>query len=80
MSMLHQFVLDCGSTFTDELYKLTRFSFSPFKGEWEKRNKIAETRIKTDCTRLAPSAPPAAAAPAVIAPVTGATTPAAAPP
>ena len=29
MAQLHQFILDCGATFTDELYKLTRLSFSP---------------------------------------------------
>jgi hypothetical protein len=69
MSELHQFVLDCGATFTDELYKLTRLSFSPFSGEKEKRKKIAETNIKANCTKSAPSASPA--------PVTGTTTPAA---
>jgi hypothetical protein len=73
MSTLHQFVLDCGSTFTDELYKLTRFSFSPFKSDWAERKKTAETNIRKDCTRAAPDAP---AAPA---PVTGTTTPAAPP-
>jgi hypothetical protein len=72
MSTLHQFVLDCGSTFTDELYKLTRFSFSPFKGEWQERKKVAETNIRKDCTRAAPAAPGGSV------PATGATT--AAPP
>jgi hypothetical protein len=65
MSMLHQFVLDCGATFTDELYKLTQFSFMPFSGEKEKQKKIAEINIKTSCTRPVPAAP-----------VTGTTTPA----
>ena len=27
MAEMHQFVLDCGATFTDELYKLTQLSF-----------------------------------------------------
>jgi hypothetical protein len=74
MSELHQFVLDCGATFTDELYKLTQLSFSPFSGEKQKRKTLAETNIKANCTRPAPSAAP------ISAPATGATTPAAPPP
>ena len=27
MAQMHQFMLDCGATFTDELYKLTQLSF-----------------------------------------------------
>jgi hypothetical protein len=79
MGMLHQFVLDCGSTFTDELYKLTRFSFLPFKSEWEERKKAAEINIRKDCTRPAAAAPPPApqpTAPQATVPVTGATAPA----
>ncbi len=68
MSGLHQFVLDCGATFTDELYKLTRLSFSPFSGEKEKRKKLAEINIKANCTRALPTGP-----------LTGTTSPAAAP-
>jgi hypothetical protein len=71
MSELHQFVLDCGATFTDELYKLTRLTFSLVSTEKEKRKKIAEANIKANCTRAAPAATP----PAPAAPVTGATAP-----
>jgi len=76
MSELHQFVLDCGGTFTDELYKLTRLSFSPFRAEWQKRKQLAETQIRADCTRPAALAPPASA-PLPTAPATGTTSPAA---
>jgi hypothetical protein len=74
MSELHQFVLDCGATFTDELYKLTQLSFLPFSGEKQKRKKLAEANIRANCTRAIPAAPP------ISAPATGATTPAAPPP
>jgi len=75
MSELHQFVLECGSTFTDELYNLTRLSFSPFRGKWEKQKKIAVTNIRKDCARPA-AAEPWAPAPQATAPATGATVPA----
>jgi hypothetical protein len=74
MSELHQFVLDCGATFTDELYKLTRLTFSPFSSQKEERKKLAEVNIRANCTRAAPVAP---AIP--VAPATGTTTPAAPP-
>jgi hypothetical protein len=67
MGQLHQFILDCGATFTDELYKLTRLSFSPFSNAKAERKRLAEINIKANCTR--PPEPPAAPAPA--APVTG---------
>ncbi|MFA5899190.1 MAG: hypothetical protein WC829_08760, partial [Hyphomicrobium sp.] len=41
MAQMHQFVLDCGATFTDELYKLTRLSFSPFSNARTERKRIA---------------------------------------
>jgi hypothetical protein len=74
MAQLHQFILDCGATFTDELYKLTRLSFLPFSNAKSERKRLAEINIKANCTR--PPEPPA--------PVTGAVpaspaTPAAAP-
>ena len=31
MAQLHQFILDCGATFTDELYKLTGFVLALFQ-------------------------------------------------
>ncbi len=61
MAELHQFVLDCGATFTDELYKLTKLSFKPFSGALAARKKVAEINIKANCTRAAPVAPPTAA-------------------
>jgi hypothetical protein len=79
MAELHQFVLDCGATFTDELYKLTKLSFTPFSGARAERKRIAEANIKANCAPLAPlppatatpAAPPAAAAPASAPAATG---------
>ena len=68
MPQLHQFILDCGATFTDELYKLTRLSFVPFSNAKAERKRLAEINIKANCTR--PPEPPASPTPA--APVTGA--------
>ena len=67
MPQLHQFILDCGATFTDELYKLTRLSFSPFSNAKAERKRLAEINIKANCTR--PAEPPAAPGPT--APLTG---------
>jgi hypothetical protein len=81
MAELHQFVLDCGATFTDELYKLTKLSFRPFSGALQERKKLAEINIKANCTRAAPVAPPTAAttpanpSPAAVAPPAAASTP-----
>ena len=68
MGQLHQFILDCGATFTDELYKLTRLSFVPFSNAKAERKRLAEINIKANCTR--PPEPPAS--PASPAPITGA--------
>ncbi|WP_072369178.1 hypothetical protein [Hyphomicrobium sp. NDB2Meth4] len=68
MARMHQFVLDCGATFTDELYKLTKLSFSPFSRARTERKRLAEVNIKANCTR--PPEPPAL--PSAAAPVTGA--------
>ena len=77
MAQLHQFILDCGATFTDELYKLTRLSFVPFSNAKTERKRLAEINIKANCTRP-PEPPPAPSTPA---PITGAvTTPATATP
>jgi len=68
MGQMHQFILDCGATFTDELYKLTRLSFVPFSNARAERKRLAEINIKANCTR--PPEPPASPTPP--APVTGA--------
>jgi uncharacterized membrane protein YccF (DUF307 family) len=79
MATMHQFVLDCGATFTDELYKLTSFSFVPFSHAIEERKRLAEANIKANCTRT-PEAPPltSPAAPTSPAPATATVTPPAA--
>jgi hypothetical protein len=48
----HQFVLDCGATFTNELYKMTKLSFIPgaSKAGIEGR-EASEGRIQKACTR-----------------------------
>jgi hypothetical protein len=79
MATMHQFVLDCGATFTDELYKLTSLSFAPFSHALEERKRLAEINIKANCTRT-PEAPPLTSptAPASPEPATSALTPPAA--
>jgi hypothetical protein len=72
MAQMHQFVLDCGATFTDELYKLTRLSFSPFSDAKAERKRVAAINIRANCTR--PVDPPEPKPPAPSAPVTGAVT------
>ena len=71
MAGLHQFVLDCGATFTNELYKLTKLSFLPFmsKSSTEGRD-VAAARIKKGCTRPPekPVPAPVVAAPATATP------------
>ena len=56
MSEVHQFVLDCGATFTDELYKLTQLSFSPFGNERKNMRAAAEANIRDNCVRQEPAA------------------------
>ncbi len=70
MSELHQFVLDCGATFTNELYKLTKLTFTPFGRNNENEGRaISEKRIQAACTRTAPVSPmPGAPVPAAPAP------------
>lgn len=52
MTLLHRFVLDCGATFTNELYKLTKLSFIPFvdRAGLEGR-EMSERRVQASCTR-----------------------------
>jgi hypothetical protein len=65
MANMHQFVLDCGATFTNELYKLTKLTFIPFSGSHGKEGReVAEKRIKAACTQPPPK--PAGAAPAAV--------------
>jgi hypothetical protein len=81
MAELHQSILDCGATFTDELYKLTRLSFLPFSNAKSERKRLAEINIKANCTRPAePPAPPSAPAPVTGAVETPPTAPPAQPP
>lgn len=65
MAELHQFVLDCGATFTNELYKLTEPTFVPFTGHFAKTKTLAETRIRDYCVEKDVRT----AAPTVAAPV-----------
>ncbi|MCC7250599.1 hypothetical protein [Hyphomicrobium sp.] len=72
MAELHQYVLDCGATFTNELYKLTQPTFIPFTGQFAKTRALAEARIRSYCVEKAvqPAAPqPAPATPPVSAAV-----------
>ena len=69
MNQMHQFILDCGATFTDELYKLTRLSFSPFSNAKAERRRLAEINIKANCTR--PPEPATTPANPPTAPLTG---------
>lgn len=68
MADLHQFVLDCGASFLNELDKLTRLSFLPFAGNTAAGKAKAETRIRKGCappaTAKAGSTPAPPAAPA----------------
>jgi hypothetical protein len=76
---LAQFTLDCGATFTNELYKLSQLNFIPFMGVRPAEREAARARIIRYCTRPEPKpqAGPAAAAPAAPAPATAAKAPAA---
>lgn len=73
MSRLHQFVLDCGATFTNELYKLTKLSFIPFiTAVGYEGRATSEKRVAASCTRAVPVSPPAPAAPQPPEPIAGA--------
>lgn len=65
MTQLHRFVLDCGATFTNELYKMTKLSFIPFVSQVGLEGREpSERRVKASCTRdQPPVAPPAPTAP-----------------
>ncbi len=51
MPVLHQMVLDCASAFTNELYKLTRLSFSPFGSARADFHAKGRKLIQAACTR-----------------------------
>lgn len=78
MVELHQFVLDCGATFSNELYKLTQLTFVPLTGQFAKTKALAERRIRDACVEKAvPQAAPGG--PVVAAPATPAAPPPSAP-
>ena len=54
MPMLHQLVLDCGASFTNEVYKLTRLSFMPTWRTTDEDRLQARARIKKGCARPPP--------------------------
>lgn len=73
MSGLHQFVLDCAATFTNELHKVTPLSFVPFYSGLTKVRELAEQRIQRACVRPAElieitNTPPPSTTPAPPAP------------
>ena len=79
-ALLHQFTLDCAAGFTDELYRLTRLSFSPFSSQSHRETEAASRTVRNACTRSAalmapPSVPAPAPPPAAAAPPTGAAAP-----
>jgi hypothetical protein len=61
---LHQFVLDCGATITNELDKITRVSLIPFVGASLDDRDKAKARIERACKRGEEAVKPAPAAPA----------------
>jgi hypothetical protein len=69
MPELHQFVLDCGATFTNELYKLTQLTFIPFTNEFAQTKELANKRITKACIEdaLKPT-PESGPTPAPVAP------------
>lgn len=83
MAERHQFVLDCGATFTNELYKLSKLSFVPFgKYAGKEGREVSEARIKAACMEPPKPVPPVIA-PEAVAPAAAASpepTPAAAVP
>ncbi len=51
MADLYQLTLDCGASFTNELYKLTTISLLPFTGPREVDRAAARARIGKACAR-----------------------------
>lgn len=73
MGDLQQFVLDCGATFTNELYKLSKLSFLPFFKNAKEGRDVSEQRIAAACKDVPKPSPPIPAA--AIAKPTPAATP-----
>ena len=70
MADVYQFALDCGATYTNELFKLSKLNFNPFASSAQQRED-AEVRIKKGCTRAPePAVAPAPAASAASPPST----------
>lgn len=74
MGELHQFVLDCGATFINELSKMTKLSFFSLPGSATETKNLAKARIEKACHKpeikkpdqgaaSAPVNPPAASVP-----------------
>jgi hypothetical protein len=57
--MLHQFTLDCAKGMTDELFRLTRLSLSPFAGNSRREVADADARARAACARLPSGSTPA---------------------
>lgn len=56
-AVMHQFALDCAKGITDELFRLTRLSLSPFAGNSRREVSEAEARARAACARPAAGAP-----------------------
>jgi hypothetical protein len=81
MNEYYQFVLDCGATYTNELYKLSRLSLLPFGGVTDEERSAAEARIDRGCNRMdLEGQPPAPAAGGSTAPASTGSVPTTAPP
>ncbi len=52
---LHQFALDCAKALTDEMFRMTRLSLSPFGGSSRREIAEADARARAACARV-PSA------------------------
>lgn len=66
MADLHQFTLDCAASLTNELDRLTRYSYLPFSAPSETARKAAEARVDKGCADMPlpkPGAAEAAAGP-----------------
>jgi hypothetical protein len=69
MTALHQFVLDCGSSFVNELDKLNRLTFNPLGSSFEEGLQLAQKRITKGCTHAANApVPPAPETPLAVPP------------
>ena len=53
--LLHQFALDCAKGITDELFRLTRLSLSPFAGNSRREVQEADARARAACARKTPA-------------------------